>query len=247
MIGMARRTPASSQQSLVRRRRLVAMRGRAHGSDLRWSEPDGTGRCVAELTPAATGSGACAPAFCRLRSQIVIGVRPRAVVPSAWARSRGPSHPDRLPPWLISMSLCSVPDPVATSRRSARRSSARRSPSSRSSTGAVSASTSAASRARRCCKNAELAHTLTHEKARSTASRATPRWPSARRTPAAARSPTGIVKGVHFLMKKNKIEEIDGWGTLTAPASMDVALNDGDDALDHLRQPHHRHRLASRG
>ena len=24
----------------------------------------------------------------------------------------------------------------------------------------------------------------------------------------------GIVKGVHFLMKKNKITEIDGWGTL---------------------------------
>ena len=37
----------------------------------------------------------------------------------------------------------------------------------------------------------------------------------------------GIVKGVHFLMKKNKIEEIDGWGTLTGPTSMDVALNDG--------------------
>ena len=24
-----------------------------------------------------------------------------------------------------------------------------------------------------------------------------------------------IAKGVHFLMKKNKITEIDGWGTLT--------------------------------
>ncbi|MEO7268519.1 MAG: FAD-dependent oxidoreductase, partial [Knoellia sp.] len=38
----------------------------------------------------------------------------------------------------------------------------------------------------------------------------------------------GIVKGVHFLMKKNKIEEIDGWGTLTSPTSMDVALNSGE-------------------
>ena len=38
----------------------------------------------------------------------------------------------------------------------------------------------------------------------------------------------GIVKGVHFLMKKNKIEEIDGWGTLTSATSMDVALNSGD-------------------
>src|SRR5690349_7100256 len=38
----------------------------------------------------------------------------------------------------------------------------------------------------------------------------------------------GIVKGVHFLMKKNKITEIDGWGTLTSPTSMDVALSSGE-------------------
>ena len=31
------------------------------------------------------------------------------------------------------------------------------------------------------------------------------------------RCAAGIVKGVHFLMKKNKITEIDGWGTLTGP------------------------------
>jgi hypothetical protein len=38
-------------------------------------------------------------------------------------------------------------------------------------------------------------------------------------------------------MKKNKIEEIDGWGTLTGPSSMDVALNDGSSrqlTFDHL-------------
>jgi dihydrolipoamide dehydrogenase len=34
-------------------------------------------------------------------------------------------------------------------------------------------------------------------------------------------------KGVHFLMKKNKITEIDGWGTLTGPKSVDVAGDDG--------------------
>src|SRR5690606_33071227 len=34
-------------------------------------------------------------------------------------------------------------------------------------------------------------------------------------------------KGVHFLMKKNKITEVDGWGTITAPNSIDVKLNDG--------------------
>ena len=48
--------------------------------------------------------------------------------------------------------------------------------------------------------------------------------------PTHARSRTvssNIVKGVHFLMKKNKIEEVDGWGTITSATSMDVALNDG--------------------
>lgn len=38
----------------------------------------------------------------------------------------------------------------------------------------------------------------------------------------------GIVKGVHFLMKKNKITEIDGWGTITSANTVDVALNDGE-------------------
>ena len=37
----------------------------------------------------------------------------------------------------------------------------------------------------------------------------------------------GIVKGVHFLMKKNKITEIDGWGTLTGAKSVDVKDKDG--------------------
>lgn len=37
----------------------------------------------------------------------------------------------------------------------------------------------------------------------------------------------GRVKGVHFLMKKNKIEEIHGWATFTSPTSISVALSDG--------------------
>jgi dihydrolipoamide dehydrogenase len=53
----------------------------------------------------------------------------------------------------------------------------------------------------------------------------------------------GIVKGVHFLMKKNKITEIDGWGTLLplgegvegvaeggGNGRIDVELNDGGSA-----------------
>ncbi len=75
-------------------------------------------------------------------------------------------------------------------------------------------------------KNAELSHTLTHEKQKyGIEGDATMSY-----GPTHARSrkvSEGIVKGVHFLMKKNKIEEVDGWGTLTSPTSMDVALNAG--------------------
>lgn len=36
-----------------------------------------------------------------------------------------------------------------------------------------------------------------------------------------------MVKGVHFLMKKNKITEIHGWGTFTDAKTLSVAKNDG--------------------
>ncbi|WP_182377389.1 dihydrolipoyl dehydrogenase [Nocardioides sp. WS12] len=78
-------------------------------------------------------------------------------------------------------------------------------------------------------KNAELAHTLTHDKAKyGIEGDATMSY-----GPTHARSrqvSAGIVKGVHFLMKKNKITEIDGWGTLTGPKAVSVALNDGSTA-----------------
>ena len=39
----------------------------------------------------------------------------------------------------------------------------------------------------------------------------------------------GIVKGVHFLMKKNKITEINGWGTLhRRQDDLTVKRDDGD-------------------
>lgn len=76
-------------------------------------------------------------------------------------------------------------------------------------------------------KNAELAHTLTHDKKKfGIEGDATMSY-----GPTHARSrqvSAGIVKGIHFLMKKNKITEIDGWGTITSPTSIDVALNDGE-------------------
>jgi dihydrolipoamide dehydrogenase len=37
----------------------------------------------------------------------------------------------------------------------------------------------------------------------------------------------GRVKGVHYLMKKNKIDEYSGWGTFTDPHTMTVALDGG--------------------
>jgi dihydrolipoamide dehydrogenase len=75
-------------------------------------------------------------------------------------------------------------------------------------------------------RNAEIAHIITHEKKTfgiegdATMSYATTHARSRGVADASA-------KGVHYLMKKNKIEEVDGWGTITSPTSMDVALNDG--------------------
>lgn len=37
----------------------------------------------------------------------------------------------------------------------------------------------------------------------------------------------GRVKGVHFLMRKNKIDEYDGWGNFTDPHTLEVTLNAG--------------------
>ncbi len=62
-------------------------------------------------------------------------------------------------------------------------------------------------------RNAELAHLLTHEKDKfGIEGDATMSYgPTHQRSRQVS---AGIVKGVHFLMKKNKIAEIDGWGTL---------------------------------
>ncbi|GAB3780066.1 dihydrolipoyl dehydrogenase [Nocardioides ungokensis] len=75
-------------------------------------------------------------------------------------------------------------------------------------------------------RNAELAHVLTHEKDKfGIEGDATMAFgPTHKRSRQVS---AGIVKGVHFLMKKNKITEIDGWGTLTGPKSVDVKGKDG--------------------
>ncbi len=38
-----------------------------------------------------------------------------------------------------------------------------------------------------------------------------------------------LVNGVHYLMKKNKITELSGWGTLTGPKSLTLAADDGSE------------------
>ncbi len=85
-------------------------------------------------------------------------------------------------------------------------------------------------------KNAEIAHLLQHDKAKYGIEGEVSMKYGVTHSRSRAVS-AGIVKGVHFLMKKNKIEEVDGWGTLTSATSMDVALNDGSTrqlTFDHL-------------
>lgn len=75
-------------------------------------------------------------------------------------------------------------------------------------------------------KNAELAHTLTHEKKKyGIEGDATMSYgPTHKRSRQVS---AGIVKGVHFLMKKNKITEIDGWGTLQGDGKITVEGDKG--------------------
>jgi dihydrolipoamide dehydrogenase len=76
-------------------------------------------------------------------------------------------------------------------------------------------------------RNAELSHILQHEKDLFgiTGDASMDFKPTHARS---RKVSEGIVKGVHYLMKKNKIKEIDGWGTLTDAKSMDVKDHDGN-------------------
>jgi dihydrolipoamide dehydrogenase len=76
-------------------------------------------------------------------------------------------------------------------------------------------------------KNAELAHVLQHEKAKfGIEGDATMAFgPTHKRSRQVSAQMT---KGVHFLMKKNKITEVNGWGTLTGPKAIDVKDADGN-------------------
>ncbi len=75
-------------------------------------------------------------------------------------------------------------------------------------------------------RNAEIAHIITAEKrVFGIEGDATMAYgPTHARSRAVA---DASAKGVHYLMKKNKITEVDGWGTITSPTSMDVKAADG--------------------
>jgi dihydrolipoamide dehydrogenase len=75
-------------------------------------------------------------------------------------------------------------------------------------------------------RNAEIAHIITHEKATfGINGDATMDFAAThKRSRGVAES---SAKGVHYLMKKNKITEIDGWGMLTGPKAIDVKGSDG--------------------
>jgi dihydrolipoamide dehydrogenase len=75
-------------------------------------------------------------------------------------------------------------------------------------------------------RNAEIAHIITHEKKTfGISGDATMDYATTHRRSRGVADASA--KGVHYLMKKNKITEIDGWGTLTGPTSLDVE-NDGE-------------------
>ncbi|HET8559278.1 MAG TPA: dihydrolipoyl dehydrogenase [Marmoricola sp.] len=75
-------------------------------------------------------------------------------------------------------------------------------------------------------RNAELAHIITSEKDTFgiTGDASMDFGPTHARSRKVSER---IVNGVHFLMKKNKIEEIHGWGTFKDAKTIEVALEDG--------------------
>ncbi len=76
-------------------------------------------------------------------------------------------------------------------------------------------------------RNAEIAHIITHEKKTfGIEGDATMAYaPTHQRSRGVA---DASAKGVHYLMKKNKITEIDGWGTLTGGTGVSVESDGGE-------------------
>ncbi len=85
-------------------------------------------------------------------------------------------------------------------------------------------------------RNAELAHVLQHEKdVFGITGDATMDYGATHKR--SRQVSAGIVKGVHFLMKKNKITKIDGWGTFVDAKTISVETQDGENTevtADHV-------------
>ncbi|MDE9367475.1 dihydrolipoyl dehydrogenase [Luteipulveratus sp. YIM 133132] len=76
-------------------------------------------------------------------------------------------------------------------------------------------------------RNAELAHIITNEKKKfGISGEATMDFGATHQRSRGVADASA--KGVHYLMKKNKITEIDGWGTFTDAHTIDVELNAGE-------------------
>ncbi len=73
--------------------------------------------------------------------------------------------------------------------------------------------------------NAELAHTFLH-KAEEFGISGDVKFDYAKAWERSREVSGKLVKGVHFLMKKNKIDEYDGWATFKDDKTVEVALND---------------------
>ncbi len=75
-------------------------------------------------------------------------------------------------------------------------------------------------------RNAELAHLLQHDKAKfGISGDVTMDFGATHKR--SRQVSDGIVKGVHYLMKKNGITEINGWGTFVDPTTISVDAEDG--------------------
>ncbi|NWF67825.1 MAG: dihydrolipoyl dehydrogenase [Chloroflexi bacterium] len=77
-------------------------------------------------------------------------------------------------------------------------------------------------------RNAELAHIIKHEaKTFGIKINGSVEFDYGEAFKRSRRVADGRVKGVHFLMRKNKIDEYDGWGAFADASTLNVTLNDG--------------------
>ena len=75
-------------------------------------------------------------------------------------------------------------------------------------------------------RNAELAHVLTHQKdVYGISGEVTLDYGQAFRR--SRQVSERMVKGIHFLMKKNKVTEYSGWGSFTGPKALELTRDDG--------------------